>query len=126
MVHCKPDGGDLRPGPGRSFAMPFPQLFVLAIASVAMLAVVRLARVRLGRSPLPDGRAKWLFRVAFVLIPPIALGALFQTTTSSGPLRGIAWVPVYAMMVVAILSAMWIAAVIVQLIVRGRARPVLL
>ena len=51
--------------------MPFQQLFVLAIAGMVFLAVLRIVRVQTGRTPHPSGKAGLLFPVAFVALPPI-------------------------------------------------------
>jgi hypothetical protein len=101
--------------------MPAPQLLLLAIAAMLGLASLRLARVHFGREPHPEHMR--LFLLAFVLVPPIALGALIQP----GPERlgGIAWVPLYAVMLAGLAVLMGIATLIVERVVPGRSRPVL-
>src|SRR5438094_1271486 len=99
--------------------MPAPQLLLLAIAAMLGLASMRLARVHFSREPHPEHMR--LFLLAFVLIPPIALGALIQP----GPdrLGGIAWVPLYAVMLAALAVLMGIATLVVERVVPGRLRP---
>ena len=58
----------------RSSRMPVLQLLVLAVLSMVGLAALRLVRVHLGRTPLPDGRGRRLFLIAFVIVPPLVLG----------------------------------------------------
>jgi hypothetical protein len=58
--------------------MTLVQAVALAVLSMAALAALRVTRVRLGRSPLPEGRGRRAFLVAFVVVPPIAFAALNQ------------------------------------------------
>jgi hypothetical protein len=102
------------------------QLFLLAVAGMAILAASRLVRVRLGRTPHLEGIARRLFVVAFVLVPPIALGALIQPTGTADRLGGIGSVPAYILMLAALGTLMWVAAAITRRIARGRLRRVLL
>lgn len=106
--------------------MPFQQLFVLAIAGMVFLAVLRIVRVQTGRTPHPSGKAGLLFPVAFVALPPIALGALVGPGGGSGALPSLTWVPVYAIMLVGLMVVMRIAAVIVEAIAPRRLRRLLL
>jgi hypothetical protein len=94
-------------------SLTFPQLLLLAVAAMTGLATVRLVRVHLGRTPLPEVRGMRLLVLAALLAPPIALGAFSS-------------VPVYIAILVALVVLMWIAAVVVQLVARGRIRPLLL
>jgi hypothetical protein len=105
--------------------MPLPQPLVLAIAAMIGLAVLRLARVHLGREPHPDGKARLLFFLAFLIAPPIVIGTLLQS--GAGPLGGgAAWLPLYVAGVVVLAILMSIAAIIVRLIAPRRVRPHLL
>jgi hypothetical protein len=104
--------------------MPLSQLFVLAVAAMVGLAAMRLIRVRLGRVPHPAGWVRIPFILAFLLVPPIVLGALVQP--AAGLLGGIAWVPMYVALLVAIAIAMWGAAQLVRARAPRRWRPPLL
>lgn len=106
--------------------MPFQQLFALAIASMVFLAVLRIVRVRTGRTPHPAGMARLLFAVAFVALPPIALGALTDPGGAAGAIASLRWVPVYGIMLVGLMVVMRIAAVIVKAIAPRRPRRLLL
>jgi hypothetical protein len=103
--------------------MLFSQLFILAVASMISLAAVRLVRAHLGRAPHPEGVARIPFILAFLVLPPIALGLLSQPT--AGTLVGIAWVPAYVAMLGALAIVMWLAATIVRMKAPRRSRPLL-
>ena len=76
--------------------MPLP-LFVLAVVAMIGLAILRLVRVRMGRTALPEGKARALFLIAFLVLPPVALKAVLQP--SSGPALGVmTWVPMYGLL----------------------------
>ena len=100
--------------------MPLP-LFILAIAALTGLAILRVVRVRFGRTPLPEGRARTLFKVAFLVVPPVALGV-----PAGAALGGLVWVPLYGVILAALLVPMTIAAAIVERVATGRMRRVLL
>jgi hypothetical protein len=102
--------------------MPIP--VVLAIAAMISLAILRLIRVHLGREPHPDGKGRLPFFLAFLIAPPIVFGALLQSGT--GPLSGVAWLPLYVASVVVLGILMSIAAIVVRLIAPRRVRPPLL
>jgi len=93
--------------------LTFPQLLLLAVAAMTGLATVRLVRVHLGRMPLPEVRGMRLIVLAALLAPLIALGAFSS-------------LPVYLALLAALVILMWVAAVVVQLVARGRIRPLLL
>jgi len=93
--------------------MPFQQLFVLAVAGMVFLAVMRVVRVQSGRAPHPEGIAKLPFGVAFVSLPPLALGLLTHDAGATGVLGGLAWLPVYGIMLIGLLVVMRVAAVLV-------------
>ena len=103
--------------------MALQQLLIIAVASVAVLAVSRVVRVRLGRGPHPEGIWRPLFPVAFLVVPPIALGLLIDPT--AGVLGGIAWLPLYTVMLAALAGLMWVAAQLVRLVAPGRSRRLL-
>jgi len=105
--------------------MPLP-LFVLAVVAMGVLAILRLVRVRMGRTPLPEGKARAVFLVAFVVVPPVVLKALLQP--SAGPALGvITWVPMYGLLLAFVLVLMTIAAMIVERVVHSRwRRPLML
>jgi hypothetical protein len=99
-------------------------LIVLGILAMAGLAVLRVVRVDRGRTPLPDGRMRLLFLLAFLIVPPVALAAVVQPEMNLN--RGVPWIPLYAVVLFGLTAAMWIVAVGVQSLVHGRARPRLL
>lgn len=100
-------------------------LFIVALAAMAGLAALRLTRVHFGRTPIPE-TGRRLFILAFFLVPPVALGALSGPDGAAPTLRGFAWVPMYALILVGLAVAMWVVAVVAQIVVRGRARPLML
>jgi hypothetical protein len=100
--------------------MPLP-LFLLAVVAMFGLAMLRLVRVRMGRTPLPEGKARPVFLIAFLVVPPVALKALLEPI--SGPAIGvITWVPMYGLLLALLLVLMTIAAMIVERVVHGRSR----
>ncbi len=105
--------------------MPLELVLVAVIAMIG-LAILRLVRVRMGRTPLPEGKARALFLVAFLVVPPVSLKALLQP--SSGPALGvITWVPVYGLLLALLLVLMTITAMIVERVVHSRwRRPLML
>ncbi len=106
--------------------MPLLQLMIVAIVAMAGLVTLRLARVRAGRPPLPEGRGRRLFLIAFVVVPPIALGFLTQPAGASGWVRGLASLPIYIAIVAGLVILMWIAAGVVRLVAPRRSHQVLL
>jgi putative effector of murein hydrolase LrgA (UPF0299 family) len=100
--------------------MPLP-LLILAVAAMTGLGVLRVVRVHLGRTPLPEGRARTLFRIAFLVVPPVVLGV-----PAGAPLGGLAWVPLYAVILGGLLVVVTIAAAIVERVAKGRTRQVLM
>jgi hypothetical protein len=99
--------------------MPPLQLLVLALSTLVALATLRLVRVHLGRTPLPEGRGRRIFFLAFVVVPPIALGALTLPASALGMLRGISAVPIYAVLVVILVILMAIAALVIGQVAYG-------
>ena len=87
--------------------MPMPQLIVLGMVAMAGLATLRVVRFRGGKTPLPDGRGRRLFLIAFVVVPPIALG-------------GIGALPTYVAIIAALAILMWLAALVVGQVADGR------
>jgi hypothetical protein len=92
--------------------MPMSQLIVLGIVAMAGLATLRVVRFRSGRTPLPDVRGKRLFLLAFVVVPPVALG-------------GIGALPMYVAIIGTLAIAMWVAALIVGSVASGRSARLL-
>lgn len=93
--------------------MPFMQILLIATLAMAGLAALRLVRVlRFGRTPLPDGRGRTLFLLAFVLVPPLAMG-------------GLGAVPVYVGVIAALVILMWLAAVIIDRLTASRTGQVI-
>jgi hypothetical protein len=103
--------------------MPLLQLFTLAVAAMIGLAAMRLVRVHLDRSPHPNGRVRLPFILAFLLVPPIALGLL--AGSADGPIVGVAWVPAYVAILGALAIVMWLAAALVRTSAPRRSRPLL-
>jgi hypothetical protein len=101
--------------------MPPLQLMVLGIVAMVGLATLRLVRVHLGRTPLVEGRGRWIFLLAFLVVPPIALGALTQPAAAAGPLRGISSLPIYVVIVTALVVLMAIGALFAGQVAHGRA-----
>ncbi|MHB8460181.1 MAG: hypothetical protein ACYDB6_08955 [Candidatus Limnocylindrales bacterium] len=106
--------------------MLFLQLLVIAIAATIGLAMLRLAREHVGRTPLPEGRRRLAFMLAFLILPPIALGSLIEPATAAGQAGGIAWVPLYIVLLTVLAVLMWIVALIVRLVAPGRSGRLLL
>jgi len=104
--------------------MPLPQPLIRAIAAMISLATLRLVRVRLGREPHPDGKARIPFFIALLIAPPVVVGAVFQSPT--GLLGGVAWLPLYVAGVVVLAVLMSIMAMIVRFVVPRQFRPLLL
>jgi len=101
--------------------MPLP-LLLLAVAAMVGLAILRLVRVRLGRTPLPEGKARWLFIAAFVAVPPVVLKALVDPVVSGPALGAITWIPLYGALLALLLVGMTIGAMVVERVVHGRSR----
>ena len=100
--------------------MPLP-LFVFAVVAMIGLAILRLVRVRMGRTPLPEGKARAVFLIAFLVVPPVALKA--APPAEPGPLLGVmTWVPMYGLLLALVLVLMTIAAMIVERVVHSRWR----
>ena len=87
--------------------MSLIQFLIIAIAAMTGLAALRLVRVNAKRTPLPEGPGRTLFLLAFVLIPPIALG---------GP----GAIPVYLVVLGAVVLLMWVAAVVIDRMTTSR------
>lgn len=102
--------------------MSAPQLLLLAVAAMTGLAVLRWARVQAGRTPYPDRRVP--FFIAFVALPPIALGLLLRP--GGDPFRGVGSVLPYAAVIAGLAMVMWLAARIVRLLPLGGPRSALL
>lgn len=102
------------------------QLLILAAAAMTILAVARVITAQLGRTPHFEGLTKLLFIVAFVIVPPFALGALVQSPTDPSPLRGLASIPAYGICLLAVMVLMWVAALVVSVVASGRPRRVLM
>ena len=102
------------------------QLIVAAAVVLAAVAVMRVVRVHYDRSPHPEGRARILFLLALLFVPPLALEIVANPTGGAGQLHGIESVFLYLAALAGFLVLMAIAALIVRLVVRGRARPVLM
>ena len=106
--------------------MPLP-LFLLAVVAMVGLAALRLVRVSRGHTPLPRGRSRTAFLIAFLVVPPVALKALLMPTPSGAPLGWFLWIPLYGVIVVMLVVLMTIAAMVVERMVHGRwRRPLML
>ncbi len=98
------------------------QLLTLAAVAMLGLAILRVARVQAGRGPLPEARR--LFYLGFILVPPMALAALIDR--GAGAFGGVAALPVYGLMLLALAILMWVASLVVSRIAPGRSRARLL
>jgi hypothetical protein len=101
--------------------MPLP-LFLLAVVAMVGLATLRLVRVSMGHTPLPEGRSKAAFLIAFLVVPPIALKAVLMPTPSGTPVGWFLWIPLYAVILALLVLLMTIAAMFVERLVGGRPR----
>jgi len=107
--------------------MSLQPLFILAIVCMVALAVMRVVRVHLGRAPHPEGIAKLLFILAFLVVPPIALGSLILPGEATGQFGGLGWVPLYTVIVTGLTVLMWMASVAIRLVApRGSGQLLLL
>jgi hypothetical protein len=106
--------------------MPLLQILILAVGAMIGLATLRVVREHMGRTPLPAGRGRRLFVLAFVFLPPIALGALTQSGGSSGQLGGVASVPLYAIILAGLVTLMSLTAQVLQRVMVGRSRRLLM
>jgi hypothetical protein len=100
--------------------MSIQLLVILAVVVMAALAALRLARVRAGRTPLPEGRGRRLFLVGFVILPPLALGAITQAAGSTSLLGGLGSLPAYVAILVVVVIVMWVAALIIARLTTDR------
>jgi hypothetical protein len=99
--------------------MPVLQLTVLAVVAMVGLVTLRVVRIRLGRTPLPEGRGRRLFLLAFVVVPPLAF-AYLTLPGAGGPLRGIGALPVYVLVIATLAVIMSATAMIVGQLTHGR------
>jgi len=106
--------------------MSMLQLIILAVVAMLGLAALRVTRVHVGRSPLPEGKARLLFILTFVIVPPLLLDRLVAPGSAESQVGGAPAVLLYGVILVALSILMWIAAVVAQLVAPGRARPLLL
>jgi hypothetical protein len=106
--------------------MSLLQLLALAGVAMAGLALLRVIRVRHGRTPLPEGRGRKLFLAGFVILPPIGLSMLLGGATTVSALSGLATVPLYLVVLVVVAILMGVLAFVVRFTVRGRTRAPLL
>src|SRR5439155_5800531 len=98
-------------GPKRKVVpMSLLQLLILAVAAMIGLGALRLTRVHLGRTPLPDGRGRLPFFLAFVAVPPIVLAVLIGMAPTEGLLRGGPSVLPYLAVLAGVWMVMWAAA----------------
>src|SRR6185436_16748321 len=100
--------------------MPIQLLLILATVAMAGLAFLRVMRVNRGLTPLPDGRGRRLFQLAFLVLPPIVLGVLTQPAPPANQLWGFGAVPTYVAIVAGLAILMWIAALFVGMVAHGR------
>jgi hypothetical protein len=105
--------------------MPPLQIVVLAVLALTALGVLRVVRVHLGRTPLPDGSVRWPFFFAFLIGPPLVLGALTQPASGAGALRGISSLPIYVPLVAILVVLMALVSSGIGSIARGRSSRLL-
>ncbi|HET9345375.1 MAG TPA: hypothetical protein VFO05_06715 [Candidatus Limnocylindrales bacterium] len=101
--------------------MPIQQLIILGIVAMVGLAILRVVRVNHGLTPLPDGRARRLFQLGFVVVPPVALGLLTQPPPPANQLWGLGAVPLYFVILATLAIVMWIASQAIGQVTHGRA-----
>jgi len=106
--------------------MSVPQLIILAVVAMVGIAALRVTRVHLGRSPLPGGRGRLPFILAFVIVPPLLLDRLVAPGSAESQVSGAPAVLLYGVVLLGLSVLMWIAAVIAQIVAPGRWRPLLL
>ena len=104
----------------------FTQLLIVAVVAMLALAILRVARVQRGLSPLPEGSRRTSFLVGFVVLPPMVLGAILQPPPGGAPLGGIFWLPVYLLILGALKLLMTIVAGLLEGMTKGRTRRLLL
>ena len=97
-------------------------LLLLAIAAMTGLAVLRWARVNAGREPYPENMLPFI--IAFLVLPPIALGVIVRP--GGDPLGGVGSLLPYAMIVTGLAGLLWMAARFVRMLPFGRPRSLLL
>ena len=106
--------------------MSFQQLFILAAAGMALLALSRVARVHYGRTAHLQFRGSRLFVIGLLFVPPIVLQAVIQPAAGSTRIGWVEWVPQYGALLVGIAIVMSLVALVVRFVAPVRARPVLL
>src|SRR5690349_4767409 len=102
--------------------MPLLQLTFLAITAMTCLAAVRLARLRRGWTPMPEGPGRLLFLTAFVLVPPIAVGIMAHPASVN--LAWVELVPYYLGVLGVVVLALNTVAGIVARVAHGPASRV--
>lgn len=102
------------------------QLLVLAVVAMTALAVMRVIRVQIGRTPHPDGRARIPFILAFLILPPVAMSAISQPAAASGLMRGVSWVLPFIVLIAGVAIVMILAALFVRRLAMGGTRRTLL
>lgn len=107
--------------------MTLQQLVVLTAATaLIVLALVRVFRVRAGRSPHPDGRARLPFLLTFLFLPPVVVEIIvLRPSTSATQLHIIESVLVYLGALFVFMILMGLGAIVASLRAPGRWRPVL-
>ena len=100
--------------------MPLQPLLILATVAMAGLAILRVVRVNRGLTPLPDGRGRRLFLLAFLVLPPIVLGFLTQPAPPANQLWGFGAVPAYIAIIAGLAILMWIGGLVVGMVAHGR------
>jgi len=108
----------------RSSSMTLLQVLIVAVASMVVLALLRVIRVQLGRTPQPEGLAKVFFLLAFVLGPPIVLGAL-PLAAGAAAYPFLLTVPLYAILLAILWMLMGGLAVAAERLPQGRSRRLL-
>ena len=103
------------------------QVFLLAIAATIGLVAFRTTRAHGHRSPLPDGKAKYLVILSFLFLPPLVLGALVgPPTTTVAAIRGTPGMLPYLAVIITLAILMWIVAVTIRFVAPGRSPRLLL
>jgi len=120
MVHC--NLGRTHPvAPTRKVdAVTLLQLAILAVVAMVGLVALRLVRIHLGRTPLPEGRGRRLFLLGFLIVPPLVLGALTTDGVATAPLRAAGNLPAYVAITAGLVILMSMVAMFLGQVTHGR------
>jgi hypothetical protein len=101
-------------------AVTLLQLAVVAVVAMVGLVALRLVRIHFGRTPLPEGRGRRLFLLGFLILPPLALGALTTEGVAAVPLRAVGGLPAYVAITAGLVILMSAVAMFLGQVTHGR------